>query len=670
MDKQFPRLFAPLKIGSAVVKNRIFHPALTQTFEDLFDNYALTSERSAHYYAERAKGGVGLLVLGFQMVHPTSTGAVHRVPVAYRKEAIPRYKMVADMVHKHGAKIFAQLAHTGILTDGEMIDDYHQIWGPSAIKALSYAQTPKAMEVEDIKEVIAGFAESARNVQEGDLDGIELHAAHGYLLAQFMSPVCNRRTDVYGGDLDNRMRFLLETIEAVRAAIGPDFPLGVRISGDEFAPGGMTLADTTKIAEKLETLGKIDYINVSVGAFYGMLGSLSPMSVPAGSYAYLAAAVKEVVQLPVFCIGGISDPAMAEQILADSQADMVGMGRALICDPEIPNKARQGRLNEIRHCIYCNQGCAHRVMTKGLSLTCVQNPSAGREKRLGLGTLKPAVRKKRIMVIGAGPAGLKAAEILASRQHTVLLFEKENELGGAVRLAAKLPTRQGMEECIRYLIGQIRILGVQINTATEVNMAKVQEINPDAVIVAAGARPERKIFFASRLIEDHIPGADQKNVYTIPEVLNEKSDPGHRIAIVDDDGTQRTWGMAEWLADRGKSVEIITERPGAESPKLPLRWVDRYYLSRLSEKGVKITTATELMEISGNSMVLLSKARNEKYTVAGLDSFIIIGVNRPNDELYFELKRSGLDTYRIGDCIAPRSIEFAIWEGEEAGRRI
>lgn len=670
VDTQFKYLFAPLKIGTITVKNRIFQSGITQNYEELRDNYVLTNERSAHYYAERARGGVGLLVMGYQMVHPTSTGILHRTPVSYRREAVPRFKMAADMVHEHGGTIFGQIAHTGVLADGENMDDYHQVWGPSAIRGLSYAQTPKAMEIEDITKVIDGFAESALNFREGGLDGLEIHAAHGYLLSQFMSPVCNKRTDEYGGSFDNRMRFLLETIEAIRGAVGTDYPIGVRISGDEFAPGGVTLEDTIEMAKRLEATRKVDYINISVGAFYGMLGSVSSMSVPAGSYVYLAAAIKEVVRLPVFCIGKISDPVMAEQILADGQADMVGMCRALVCDPELPNKAKQGRLDDIRHCMYCNQGCAHRVMTKGLSLTCVQNPAAGREKRLGTGTIRPASTKKRVMVIGGGPAGLKAAEILCRRQHDVLLFEKEQELGGAVRLAARLPTRQEMEECIRYLITQVKKLDVKINTGFEVNIDRVQEINPEVVILATGATPLRSVFFHSRLVEDDIPGADLEHVLTITGLLNGKTHIGSHVLIIDDDGTQRTWGVAEWLADRGKTVEVITGRASAELPSLPLKWVDKSCFDRLSEKGVKITLSTEVLKIADDGVVLHNRIENKEYVMEGVDNVVVIGVNRPNDSLYFDMKNAGMVAHRIGDCVAPRSIEFAIWEGEEVGRQI
>jgi mycofactocin system FadH/OYE family oxidoreductase 2 len=671
MAQEFKYLFTPLQIGRVTIRNRIVQTAHAKQYGDFFDNYALPSERDARYYAERAKGGTGLVIMEEQMVHPTSTGGPHRLACGYRKEVIPRYKMIADMVHEFGGVIFGQINHVGSLCAGDQVDDYHEVWAPSAIPGLNTnVKIAKEMEIEDIKEVIAGFAQTAINSRESGLDGVELHGAHGYLIWQFLSPICNKRTDEYGGNLDSRMSFALEVIDVVRSAVGSDFVVGIRMNGDEFSPGGLVLEDTKEICKRLEATGKIDYISVSGGQPWDVLPIrfAVPMSYPPGFYVHLAAGIREVVKsVPIICIGRISDPVMAEQILADGQADMVGMTRALICDPELPNKAREGRLEDIRRCMACNQGCTMRGWAS-LPIGCVQNPATGREKRLGIGTLKPASLIKRVMIIGGGPAGLKAAEVAARRGHKVLLYEKEQEIGGQVSLAAKTPTRAEFGEAVRYLITQVNKLGVEIHVGVEVDLGTVKAVNPDAIVVATGLRTLPVAFSPSRLVEEEIGGANQENVVTVWDVLSEKVEVGRRVVVVDGDETLRAVGTAEWLAERGKEVEIVTP-----SPKLG-SWIslaqDPSFTSRLTEKEVKVTTNSEVRRISGSDVVIYDRASSMEKKIEGVDTVVWAAGYKPNDELYFQLKGQFANVIRIGDCVVPRSVEFAIWEGEEAGRAL
>ena len=675
MGVNFQYLFTPLQINGVRVRNRILQTAHAKIFEDRVENGALTGERNAYYHAERAKGGAGLQVMEYQMVHPTSTGGLFNLSQAWRPEIVPRYKVVADMVHEHGGTIFSQLCHIGIHAWGNQIDDFHVCWAPSQVWGLSI-DTPaaKEMEAEDIKEVVEGFCLAARQAKEGGLDGVEIHCAHSYLLAQFLSPMTNKRSDEYGGSLENRLRITLEVIEAVRREVGDKFPVGVRISADEFTPGGLTPDVMIEVAQRLEETGQLDYISVSQGAYWTVEASnavSANMSFPAGVFLPYAAAVKEALKdILVFCVGRINDPIYAEKVLAEGQADMVGMTRALICDPEMPNKAREGRLDDIRHCVACQQGCIGRVYT-GFAMTCVQNPSVGREKRLGIGTLRKTSRSKEVIVVGGGIAGLKTAEIAARRGHRIVLLEQEEELGGQIRLAAKTPTREELEEIIRYFLLQIDKLDVTLRLGVRAVPEDIFMADPDAVVVATGARPIRDgILYLSSRTHTTIPGLDQPNVVTLWDVLEEKVPLGDRVVVVDGEAWWRVFSVAEYLADRGKKVEIVTH---FSSPTLFVAYdVDRlFYARRLAQKGIKVSAGTEVREISGNTVTTFRAHRPDRESkIEGVDTIVWAAGVKSNDKLYWELKGKVKELHRIGDCLAPRPMEHAFWEGEQIGRAL
>jgi len=675
VSTDFKYLFTPLQINSVQVRNRIFQTAHAKIYEDRVDNGAMTSERNAYYHAERAKGGAGLLVMEYQMVHPTSTGGVFNLSQAWRPEIVPRYNMVARMVHEHGGTIFCQICHVGIHAWGNQIDDYHECWAPSQVWGLSL-DTPaaKAMEMEDIEELVEGFRVSARHVKEGGLDGVEIHCAHSYLLAQFLSPLTNKRKDQYGGSLDNRMRITHEVIEMVRKEVGDDFPVGIRISADELTPGGLTPDEMIEVAKRLEATGKLDYISVSQGAYWtidSMSAMVANMSFPAGVFLPYVTAIKDALkEILVFCVGRINDPVLAEKILADGQADMVGMTRALICDPELPNKAREGRLDDIRHCVACQQGCIGRIAL-GLALGCVQNPSVGREKRLGMGTLKPASRSKEIIVVGGGVGGLKTAEIAARRGHRVVLYEKDKELGGQIRLAAKTPTRKELEEMIRYLLFQLDKLNVTIKPGIEATTEMILDSNPDVVVVATGAKPLRdSSLYLSSLNHNKIEGLDQENVVTIWDVLEERVPIGEKVVVVDGEASWRTLCVAEYLADMGKEVEMVTHY--TSSVQYIRHPIDQMFYARsLILKGVRNIRNTEVKEISGDTITTFhAYIPGRERKIEGVDTIVWAAGVRSDDRLYRDLKEKVKELYRVGDCIAPRPMEHAFWEGEEIGRAL
>lgn len=663
----FKYLFSPLEIGSITVRNRIFMSAHSKQYA--VDN--MMSERHAYYYAERAKGGIGLIVTDMQHVHPTSSSNFSKCCFSYEPKVIPKFKMVADAVHQHGAKIIAQLVHAGCHGDGGCFDDqWRPVWGVSGIPDVSIREACKEMEQEDIDEVIDGFAKSAFHAKEGGFDGVEIHGAHGYLVTQFLSPLFNKRTDKYGGSLERRLTFVLEVIDAIRDAIGPDFTVGIRISADELIPGGNTLSDYKIIAKRLEDTGKIDYINVSSGTYYTGYIFTPPMLISHAFRTYLAAAIKEVVDIPVFTVGRIKDPVLAEKLLADGHTDMVGMTRAQIADPELANKAREGRVDEIRPCVGCNQGCIARLYHQR-AVTCTGNPAAGRERELGAGTLKPAEKRKTVVVIGGGPAGMETAMIAAQRGHKVKLFEQRDQLGGQVNTLAKVPIRAEFADLVRWQGRQIEKLGVEINLNTRVDADMVKSLNPDVVVVAAGASPQRTGFSEALPLQEKLSGADQENVCTYLDVLEGNLDvSGKKVLVIDNDSAHLAYATADYLLDGGASVQIVTRLYHAGLDLAPTHDIILYY-RRLLEKGAIFTTTTMVKEIKGNQAVVYNVylPKDEK-TIDNIDIFVLAMGRDPNNLLYKELKGIVPEIYRAGDSVAPRKVHYAVWDGHMIGRSI
>lgn len=651
MTQRFRHLFSPYRIGSLALKNRIvFLPHYTG-----FDtNNGVPTERHVCYFAERAKGGVGLIIMEGQAIHPTGKMSPKYIE-SYDRKVIPAYKKITDEVHRYDTKIFAQLNHGGHTT---LTHPPQILWAPSQMPEPSCSYNTKEMELEDIQAVIEGFALSAKHVKEGGFDGIEIKAAaHDGLLRSFVSPYFNRRTDKYGGNFENRMRLPIEVIDAIRKSVGPDFPFGVRVCLDEFTPWGYSLEYGKRIVERFVITGKIDYISCDAGTFSSFFMEIPPAAIPLGFAVYMSAAVKEITDLPVIAFGRINDPEQAEQILSEGHADLIGMARELICDPEFPQKAYEGRVNDIRHCIACQDGCCYQVM-QNQPVRCIQNPSAGREKEYGVGTIKSATNKKNIMIIGGGPAGLKVAEIAAQRGHDVTLFERDERLGGQVLMAAKIPRREEIEEVVRHLIIQIKKLGVKIHLGEEVTLERVEGINPEVVVVATGSYP----------FIPPIPGVKEENTATVWDVLRERKKIGQRVVVLDKDRHWQGLGTAEFLADRGKQVEIITPGFFVGENLEPSNVVTAY--QRILEKGVILTPHTDIKEILDHGVVIFNVYTMQEKKIQGVDTVVFSCGNRSDNKLYLSLKGKIRELYAVGDCVAPRRIEQVIYEANHVGRLI
>jgi len=650
-EQEFRHLFSPIKIGNITLRNRIVCAAHCTAF---FGEGEAPNERMARYLAARARGGAGLIVTPQNVVWPSSTSRSY--VATCDDKAIPAFEMVSRAVHDNGARVVAQLTHLGSLTG--FIDDAGAGFAASVSGGVM-GLLPNALgnsiaheiSIDEIKLIVASYAESARRMRETGYDGVEITCdmGTGGLLISFLSPLNNRRTDEYGGSLENRFRMSTEIIDAVRKAVGPDFVVGFRLVGDMLMNGGTTLDDAKVLAAKMEADGQVDYLSISAG----MNGHIPPMHFPLGCFVYLAAGVKEAVSLPVICHGRINDPVQAEQILADNQADLIGMVRALICDPEWPNKAREGRAGEIRKCIACIQSCAGNFLRRA-PISCAINPEAGREEKME--TIVPAATKKKVMVIGGGAAGLEVARVAALRGHRVALYEREKELGGQLNIAARIPKREDFAEVPRYYTYQMQLLGVEVIRETEVTPEMVREKNPDAVVVATGSVPTMPM----------VKGGNSDNVVWVRDVLQGNVEVGENVVVIAAEQHEQALGVAMFLVDKGKKVELITHCLYAGS-ELETNTLTFMYQQLLSSGGV-ITPLTQVKEIAGSTVVVGNAITGVERHIDGVDTVVFSAIGRADDALYRALEGEVKEIYAVGHCLAPRLLQDSVWDGATVGR--
>jgi mycofactocin system FadH/OYE family oxidoreductase 2 len=652
MADRFPHVFSPFRIGAVELRNRIFVPAHTTNFGD--DH--LPSERHVHYHAEKARGGAGLVIFEAIRVHPTSIGRAQGV-IGYDPRCVPAFRRVADAVHQHGAKLFGQVVHVGRHAEGYF--GRTATWGASPIPWSPAGPIPHEMNEDDMAEVIAAHVLAARHLREAGLDGLEVHFGHGHLLQQFLSPASNVRTDAYGGSEDNRLRFPLEVLRAVRAAMGPDYPVGIRISAEEFMSPGLTLEDMQRIVPRIAADVAVHFVNVSHSAYhasYSLATQMADMHFPRAAFRYLPAGIKAAVpHLPVFAVCRFNRIELAEEVLAAGEADLVGMARAHIADPFVVAKARAGRLGEIRPCIACNQGCIAMVELNQ-PITCLMNPTAGREAEWGEGTLTPAPARRRVLVVGGGPAGLEAARVAALRGHAVTVWEREAEVGGQVNLAARIASRSEFTHARTYFEAQCRALGVAIECGVEATAEGVLAFAPDAVVVATGARPRPVA----------IPGAAR--VYSVWDALLEPDRLGRHVAFIEADGNWQSVATAEHLADLGKRVSVITAGAGYGAritiySMLAVR-------HRFREKKIRVLALRAPRALEGATLVLEDLSTGEPERLEGVDSIVAAAGGLAEDRLYRELRGQVPDLRMVGDCVAPRTALEAVFEGHAAGRAL
>ncbi|BCF86285.1 oxidoreductase (plasmid) [Rhodococcus qingshengii] len=646
---EFPSLFEPLEVGAIRLKNRIFSSGHDTV---MADQGAITDQLVA-YHRARAEGGAGLIVMQVAGIHETARYTSHVLMVT-DDSCIPGYRRLAETVHEFDCKLISQLFHPGREIMESQDGALPVALAPSAVPNERFHVMPQAVSVELLEEIVAGFASGAARLQKAGLDGVEIVASHGYLPAQFLNPHLNLREDHYGGTLENRMRMLRDTARAVRRAVGTDFVVGVRISADERTFDSSDSSDTLELCRTLDADGHIDYISVTEGTSASQAGSthiVPPMMWDAAYTAPSAARIKKEVSVPVLVSGRINQPHEAEIVVSSGQADACAMTRALICDPEMPVKAETRRVEEIRACIACNQACiGHFHM--GYPISCIQRPETGREVQFG--RLSSASTPRNVMVVGGGPAGMKAAAVAAQRGHRVTLYEAGGRVGGQVLLAERLPHRSEFGGAATNLLSEIKRSGVDIRTRVTVDAALVEQQAPDVVIVATGATP----FRPPLEIEDALPVFDAWEVIK----TNASELPKGRIVVADWRCDWTGLGVAELIArSGGRKVTLCVN--GYSAGEMLQQYTRNAMLGAVYEVNVEIVTNVRLFGADEDTVYLQNTLTSSPVLRQGVDALVLALGHKQHDGLYHELKASGIEVHAIGDCLSPRTVEEATLEG-------
>ncbi|MGZ4694655.1 MAG: mycofactocin system FadH/OYE family oxidoreductase 2 [Acidimicrobiales bacterium] len=685
---QYRYLFSPLKLGPVTVSNRIVFAAHLTNYAE----HGKPSEQHAAYYAARAAGGAGLIITEEHSVHPTDW-PYEKMIHGFHDDVVPGYRRITEAVHAHGVPIFAQINHNG----GQASSMYTRlpVWGPSPVADPLFREVPKAIDHGEIAEVVAGYADVAARCKLGGFDGIELQCSHSSIVRGFLSRATNHRIDDYGGSLENRARLLHEIVAAVREAIGRDLALGVRLCGDELIEHGITIDETVEVAQAVEDQGLVDYINTSIGVATASLFMIeASMHIPPEYALFIPSALRKAVDLPVVGVGRFKDPLQAERALAQGHADLIGVVRGQIADADFAAKARAGSHHDIRLCLSCNQECVGRM---GLNrwLGCIENPATGREALLTGGStgqvgqagqavaLRPRA-PTRVVVVGGGPGGLQAAIAAARSGHQVTVLERDDEAGGQVRWAARVPNRAEFGDLVRNQVHECGLLGVEIRTGTEATVELIDGLRPDAVVVATGSTPARP-WWAPPMPTPG-PGGEPEvepdqgvlPVIDVTDVVTGRFSPSGHVIVIDEVGFHQATSVAELLADRGCRVEVLS--PGmVVGQDLGITLDMENWWLRASSKGIEQVPDSVIVGLEDGALQVLHHPTG--VTTPRTADWIVLAVpGAPADELYFALRERysaaadaaggearEVTVERVGDCVAPRRAHAAVIEGNRVG---
>lgn len=642
---KYNKLFSPINIGTMTLNNRLVVPAMG-TNQCNSDNSV--SDRLIEYWSTRARGGWGLLIVEVTAVAPDGLASEH-VPAIYDDKYIPGFKRLADEIHKTGAKIGIQLHHAGRETDPRFVGG--QLRAASPVKCPTIQVLPKELSTEEVYELIEQYGDAAVRARKAGIDCVEVHGAHGYLIANFMSPHSNKRLDEFGGNFNNRMRFPIEIIRNIKRKAGNDFPVIFRLSGEENVPGGRTLEESKIVARMMEEAG-VDAIHVSTGSYGSVTDIVAPASYPNGYLLKHVEEVKKVVHVPVIGTGRIYHPLMADNAITTKQADLIAMGRQSLADPEYPNKVFTGALDEIAPCVACLQGCLGNTIPIGdvLTAACMINAFCCREvEKLDA----PAEIKKDLVVVGGGPGGLEAAWLAAKRGHKVTLYEKDEQVGGNLRIGAIPPYKQEFFSAIQYFKTMGHKYGVEFRLGQEADVEKIMADKPDIVILATGSKP----------IIPNIPGMDKVNTMTAEEVLLGTKEAKGKVLIIG--GASVGCEVADFLGEYGHDISVVEMLSSLGNGLEPA--VKLTLFERLKKYNVNLMTNSKVVKFEDNQVVLEVDGQEE--SLSGFDTIVFATGYKSFNNLEEGLKDK-VEVHVIGDAKETRDAYNAIHEGAKIASQI
>lgn len=635
-------LFSPFHIKGLQLTNRIVMPGLASF---LIEDDGSITDKTVEHYRRRAAGGPAMVIMEACAVSPEGIVSPHQARI-YEDRFMEGLSRIAHAVKAEGAVPALQLHHAGRQTTSRIIKQ--KPVAPSNLPCPTIKGEVQALSIDRIQKLVVKFGEGAQRAVEAGFELIEIHGAHGYLVNQFLSGFSNVRDDEYGGDITGRTRFAMEIVKEIRKRVGKTLPLSFKISAQEFVPNGLTVEESIRILRLLSDAG-IDIVQVSAGNDATVEWICQPMFMKKACLADSAATIRGALRIPVMAVGRINDPHVADAIIADGKADLVCIGRGLLADPELPRKAEQGRLDDIRHCVACNT-CMESIFRKG-RVECLVNPSLGREKEM---ELIPSDSPKRVMVIGGGPGGMNVAWIAAKRGHDVHLLEKQSALGGQLILGSIPNYKKELLSLIEYQKRQVMNCGVKCHLNVEVTLDVVKKHNPDVVILATGATP----------IMPDIAGLDRSILYSFADVFNHDETAKKNTVVVG--GGAIGCEIALHLSESGCPVTIVEQLPRLGGQ---LESVTRKVLLEKLEKGnVRILVGHRLVRGEANGVIVVGDGGRESRVET--ERVVMAVGSKPEDALYDQIKSLGTVVYQIGDCLEPRSAKTAIYEGAVIGRTI